>query len=47
MPYGGILSLLAVENQVLFLVAWLIGSALTCVTLGFWKKKLEVEENVN
>lgn len=46
-PYGGILSLLAVENQVLFLVAWLIGSALTCVTLGFWKKKLEVEENVN
>lgn len=44
-PVGGIFTLASVGNIGLFIVAWLIGSAITCVTLGFMKK--EVEENVN
>ena len=44
-PVGGIFTLASVGNIGLFIVAWLIGSAITCVTLGFMKR--EVEENVN
>ena len=40
-PHGGIFVFPVVGNPVLYIVALLIGSAITCVMLGLLKKKVE------
>lgn len=37
-PHGGIFVFATVGNPLMYIVAWLIGSAITCVMLGFLKK---------
>jgi len=40
-PHGGLFVFATVGNPFLYIVAWLIGSAITCVMLGVMKKNLE------
>lgn len=40
-PFGGLFVITGVGNPIVFIVAWLVGSAITCVMLGLLKKKVE------
>ena len=42
-PIGGLLTMGTISSPVIFIVAWLVGSAVTCVMLGLLKKKKEEE----
>ena len=40
-PHGGVFVFATVGNPFMYIVAWLVGSAVTCVMLGLLKKKVE------
>ena len=40
-PHGGLFVFATVGNPLLYIVSWLVGSAVTCVMLGFLKKNVE------
>ena len=40
-PHGGVFVFATVGNPFMYIVAWLVGSAVTCVLLGLLKKKVE------
>ena len=40
-PHGGVFVFATVGNPFMYIVAWLAGSAVTCVLLGLLKKKVE------
>ena len=40
-PHGGVFVFATVGNPLMYIVAWLVGSAVTCVLLGLLKKKVE------
>jgi PTS system fructose-specific IIC component len=40
-PHGGIFVFATVGNPILYIVAWLVGSIITAVLLGFIKKNKE------
>ena len=40
-PFGGLFVITGVGNPIVFIVAWLVGSAITCVMLGLLKKEVE------
>lgn len=39
-PHGGVFVFATVGHPILYIVAWLVGSAITCVMLGLLKKKV-------
>ena len=40
-PHGGIFVIWAINNPLMYVVSLLIGSAVTCILIGFWKKPVE------
>lgn len=42
-PFGGLFVITSVGNPIVFIVAWLVGSAITCVMLGLLKKTVDAE----
>ena len=40
-PHGGLFVFATVGNPLLYIVSWLVGSAVTCVMLGLLKKNVE------
>lgn len=40
-PHGGVFVFATVGNPLMYILAWLVGSAVTCVLLGLLKKKVE------
>ena len=40
-PHGGLFVFATVGHPLLYIVSWLVGSAVTCVMLGFLKKNVE------
>jgi PTS system fructose-specific IIC component len=40
-PHGGVFVFATVGNPFMYILAWLIGSAVTCVMLGLIKKPVE------
>ncbi len=40
-PHGGLFVFATVGNPLMYIVAWLVGSAVTCLMLGFIKKNVE------
>ena len=40
-PHGGIFVFATVGNPLMYILAWLVGSVITCLMLGFIKKDAE------
>ena len=40
-PHGGVFVFATVGNPFMYIVAWLVGSIVTCLMLGFIKKDVE------